>query len=343
MLFSLIFSHADDHASYILDTFRVARAGLTQYHISGSHSRISHNPDKLTESYDFEIWRDGNRIRYDQFDKSIDTNNVQHQAQFNTRAVLCVNCVKQGYSVRYRDGLEIAILPTNHVRGGKQYMANIETGIIDIMSIGANYDLQTYNRSESYQLVPGSQYDLLEDSASRLVAVNRLRPIRRTYSLAGRKITSIETVVGSPTEDKYITVASFDNCDGIFGLPAKITHRCTILDQPYNTITQTFNYHSFNKPIDASVFTLRGLNIKDGTVVDDGDFTKGSKLVFGGKIRPYVATPKQFRQAAEDYQKLQPGPIAVAPPPRRTWLYALSCVTLASFGVLLLRKALRRV
>ena len=342
-MFLLLLSSADTSVLQLLESMRDARAGLTQYHISGSHSRTNHGPDRLTESYDFEIWRDGDRIRCDQFDKPVITDNPHHRAQFNTRSVLCVNCVKPGYAVRYRDGSGVAILPKDHLRLGKLYISDIAKEMIDIMAIGVDNELQSYKNSPNYQIVPGSQYHLTENSSSRLVVTHKVQPIRLTYNVSGRTITSIDTAVGTTVEDKYLTSASFEESLNPYGLPTRITYRSTTKNKPYATIEQTFQYHSLAKPIDASVFTLPGLRIKDGTVVDDGVFKGGTKFVFGGKIRSDSAMPAEFQQAAADYQKLQPGPVAVDPQPRRTWLYVVACVTLAAFGVVVLRKAIRRV
>lgn len=318
-----------------------ARQKLVRYHISGSHTCVNHGPDKLVESYDFEIWRDGDRMRCDQFDKTVETDNPHHKLEFNTRRVLCINCVKPKHSVRYRDGFEAAILPSDTKRFGNIYMKDVKMNMIDIMSVGVYDSLHYVNRSENYQLIPGSQHNIIENNATQLVIDHKLRSVRRSFTISEGKLTATGVVAGEPA-DQYVTVATLEDTNNIYGLPGKIVYKSSTKQKPYSTVTQTFRYHKLDQDIDPQVFTLKGLRIKDGTYVDNDKFDGNTKLVIGGEIVLASALNDNARGSASDTQATQPVPVPLNPQPRHTWVYALACITLAAVGVILFRKALRR-
>ena len=327
-----------------LDAIETARAELLKYHISGMHHCIDNSGDTV-ESFRFEMWRDRDRIRYDYVLLPIVTDDPNVKQSFGKRAILGVNCAKPGFSVRYYEGTEVAVLPSNHKRLGQEYIANIDEDMVLLSSIGFDMNLTRINHSVEMCIAPGDNYTVLSKTSDRLSLSCKTRYLFRDYVFDNGTLASVTIRVanrnGGP---EYVTTGTLGQAENKYALPRRVTYETVSGGKSYSTITQEFTYHSLNTPIDPAVFTLAGMKIPQGTLVDDGKFQDESKFLVDGKVIPFRKIPEDTRKSMFQRQPdvAAAPPVAVDAPYNHVWLYAIVCFILAAVGILMLRKVIRR-
>lgn len=303
----------------------------------------------------FEIWQDATHYRADIF---TERSSMEQDLANGRRQVLCRNCEKPGHVIRYFERSGLSLIPPGNsmaselLRSGEAFDPRLlgctTDNYLNMKRPGAAKTLPLiFNSPES---TPATVEKATVDGEGAWVLKNTI--IR---SGSNRRITffpdkggAIGLIEYSGKSDSYAFRGRFHSeleqepRTGIW-FPKKFAGETFRNDAIRDRETVTVHLREFNQPIDPAVFSLAGINVRQGELVHDPSLNRTGKdrplmQYRDGQIVPYERDVSLMTGAITHPSPVDPSVV----PGRNRWWYISAAVFFGLAGMLLLYRARRR-
>jgi hypothetical protein len=308
----------------------------------------------------FEIWQDATHYRTDIFTEST---SMSRDLALGRRHVMCKNCEQPGHAILYFEGTGGAALahPDNHSfqrdlfdRGeafDPRLLGYTSSDHVNMPrpATAKNLGLDIISPERSPPTVEAATVD---GEAAWVLKSKSLRSgfDHRAYIFPGKggSVGLIEysgKVKDDSFRSRHHSELERDARTGIW-FPKKLVGEWFENGALKDRDVVTVHLREFNQPIDPSVFTLAGMNVREGEEVYDPAPNRTGKdrprmQYRGGQIVPYKK--ESLTQPPPPETVTQPRPVDPSVVPGRfRWWYAAAAVLFGLAAVLLLYRAVRR-
>lgn len=339
-----------------------SRLAIHTLHVKLTIEREWHDaygrPGKGGKVAEFEIWQDATHYRADIFTKST---SMSEDMALGRRRVVCRNCEKPGHAVQYFEGSGVALIPPDNpllrtlFEGGDAFDPRLlgctTSDHVNMPRPGTAKTVPLEYNSPQFT-APTVEAATIDGEAAWLLKNKALRTgvDTRVYFFPN-KGGSIGLIEYSGKSEEYAFHGRYHSeleqePDTGIWFPKKFVGEAFRSGAVKYRDVVTVHLREFNRPIDPAVFTLAGMNIREGAEVYDPSPNRTGKdrprmQYSGGQIVPYKKDPSAELLLMEAMTQPRPVDPSVVPG-RNRWWYASAAVLFGLAAALLLYRAARR-
>lgn len=311
----------------------------------------------------FEIWQDATHYRADII---TERSSVLEDRSIGRRQVLCQNCEKPGHAIRYDERASVALIPPDNPMARDLFKEGTEA--LDPRLLGCTtYSYLNMPRPRTAKTLP-PVFNSPECTPATVEAATvdgeAVWVLRNTMIRSGsnRRISffpgkggAIGLIEYSGKTDTYSFRGRFHSeleqepRTGVW-FPKKFVGETFKNDTIRDREVVTVHLREFNQPIDPTVFTLAGMNVRNGALVIDPSLNRTGKerpwtRYQDGQIVPFQPVPYKVDASGQFSPESITQPRPVDPsvvPGRYRWWYVSAAVLFGVAAALLLYRAAHR-